>query len=142
MSRMTQSLSSQADLPLLEPVVTVLQCTTALELDPGPLEELFATQGELAAEDLVCRVLEDISARLAQLKGPRQRAAFDEMVRPSERIAAIAQQIGLIEVAKAARHVAVSASQYDGIAMEATMTRLERAFDMAISNVWNFQSVL
>lgn len=139
---MTQKLKNQPDLPPLQAVVTVLECPSTLTLDPQPLEELFAQKGELGAEDTVCRILEDISARMNALQGPRQRAAFDELSQPPERIAAIADQIGLSEVAIAARHVATTARQENGIAMEATMTRLERAFDSAISQVWNFNMML
>lgn len=139
---MKHECSSEADLVPLAPVVTVLECPSRLSLDTYPLEELFAQKGELGAENTVCRVLEDISRRLDELQGPRQRAAFAELVSPAKRIGAIADQIGLKEISLAARHVATSAHQLDGIAMEATMTRLERAFDVAISQVWNFRVML
>ncbi len=131
-----------AEMAPLRPVVTVLECPSALRLDPLPLSTLFAEKGEMAAEDTVCRVLEDLSRRINDLQGPRGRAAFDEIDVPADRIGAIAGQIGLTEVAIAACHVATTARQCDGIAMEAVMTRLERAFDSAISQVWNFRVML
>ncbi len=139
---MKQDRIAPLDLPLLRPVVTVLECPSRLDIDTAPLEELFAGKGELAAEDTVCRILEDISARLSAMQGARQRAAFDELPQPAERIAAIADQIGLIEVARAARHLATASRQRNGIAMEATMTRLERGFDAAVAQVWNFNVML
>jgi len=133
---------TSADMAPLRPVVTVLECPSPLLVDTSPLEALFANKGELAAEDAVCRVLEDLSRRMNELQGPRQRCAFEEIDVPAERIAAIADQIGLTEVALSARHVACAARQSDGIALEAVMCRLERAFDAAISQVWNFSVML
>lgn len=126
----------------LAAIVTVLECPGRLTLDPAPLADLFATKGEIAAEDTMCRVLEELSLRLNDLQSPRRRAAFEEIEGPATRIAVIADQIGLCELAMASRHVATTARQGDGIAFEATMTRLERAFDVAISQVWNFRAML
>jgi len=45
-----------------------------------------------------------------------------------------------VEVARAARHVSNCADQGDGIALEATLARLERAYDLAISEIWDFRA--
>lgn len=131
-----------APMPVTKPVVTVLNCPASLRLDPEPLVQIFADQGEVAAEETVCRALEDLARRINDLQSPRERSAFDEIGKPVHRIAAIAGQIGLIEVSIAAESVAQAAKQKDGIALEATMARLERGFDSAISQVWNFSALI
>lgn len=131
-----------APMPAVEPAVTVLNCPAALRLDPEPLMQIFADQGEVAAEETVCRALEDLARRINDLQSPRERCAFAEIGKPVRRIAAIASQIGLIEVAIAAEGVAKTAQQRDGVALEATMARLERGFDSAISQVWNFSALI
>lgn len=117
-------------------VVTVLHCGPLLQIDPAPLTAIYANQGQERAENTICRVLEDIALRLNVLHTSRCRGAFSDMVRPAGRLASVAVQIGLTEVAKAAEHVATAAAQGDAVALQATMSRLERGFDGAISQIW------
>ena len=119
--------------------VTVLQCNHNPSLDPGPLSEIYKDLGDKAAEETICRALEDLAIRLNRLQDIRAVAGFDELSRQSNRMAAVALGIGLTEVSTAARHVAVCATQKDGVALEATLCRLERGFDLAISQVWDFR---
>lgn len=135
------------EMPLLsaDPVVsdrpvTVMKCRAVSRIDPGPIATLFRDLGPDAAEDTICRVLEDIAERLNALHSLRCRAEFDQIPRPANRIRSIAIQIGLIEVATAAEGVGISAQQGDGVALEATLARLERSFDAAISQIWDVQN--
>ncbi len=120
-------------------IVTVLECNRNPAMDPGPLSEIYKDLGDKGAEETICRALEDLAIRLNRLHDTRAISGFDEMTRQSNRLAAVAQGIGLTEVATAARHVATCARQKDGIALDATMFRLDRGFDLAISQVWDFR---
>lgn len=119
--------------------VTVMQCRQNARIDPGPLACLYADLGPDGAEDTICKVLEDIANRLNTLHSLRCRCAFAQMPTPALRLAKVADQIGLVEVAIAADHVAKSASQGDPVALEATLSRLERGFDSSISHIWDVQ---
>ena len=119
--------------------VTVLECNRNPAMDPVPLSEIYKDLGDKMAEETICRALEDIAIRLNRLQALREGAAFDELVKQANRLAAVAQGIGLTEVSVAARHVATCARQSDGVALEAVMSRLERGFDLAISQVWDFR---
>ena len=119
--------------------VTVLQCIHNPALDPGPLVEIYKDLGDKVAEETICRALEDLAIRLSRLQELRAAAGFDNLARLAQRMAAVAEGIGLTEVATAARHVANCARQKDGVALEATICRLERGFDLAISQVWEFR---
>lgn len=120
-------------------IVTVLQCNRNPAMDPGPLSEIYKDLGDKVAEETICRALEDIAIRLNRLQDIRAVAGFHELSRQSHRLAAVALGIGLTEVATAARHVATCAMQHDAVALEATLSRLERGFDLAISQVWDFR---
>jgi hypothetical protein len=63
------------------------------------------------------------------------------MFKPARRIGLIATQIGLTEVSTAAGHVVECLEQLDGIALEATLARLERGFDVAVSEIWNYRDL-
>ena len=131
----------KASLPAPEPDVVVLRCIDPLQFDPTALNELFAEKTVDDAEEVVCRVLEDIAMRLDALQQGRDGSQFDQMFKPARRIGLIAEQIGLIEVAAAAGHVVNCLQQADGIALEATLARLERGFDVAVSEIWNYRAL-
>ncbi|KQB96751.1 hypothetical protein AL073_06485 [Loktanella sp. 1ANDIMAR09] len=119
--------------------VVVLNCQHRLFFDPSPLIRLFAEKDDDDAEAIVCRMLEDIAMRLDMLQRARAADAFAKMQRPAVRIGVVADHIGLTEVSVAAGHVCACIAQKDWIALDATMARLERGFDMAVSEVWNFR---
>lgn len=121
--------------------VVVLNCPLQLFFDPGPLQRLFEQKELHIAEDAVCRMLEDIAQRLDMLQRGLETRSFSQMHQPAKRIALVARQLGLVEVAIAADHVRTCISQADGVAIEATMARLERGFDVAVSEVWNFRDL-
>ncbi len=131
--------------PLADPIMkgsfVDLACDVRSYFDPGPIKKLYGRMTPHEADDLICRFLEDMARRLDQLQ--RGLAAHDAMMmaRPARRIALMAQLMGLIEVATSARHVRVCLSQTDGIALEATVARLERGFDMAVNEVWNLREL-
>ena len=120
--------------------VAVLRCNDHFAMNPDPLARLFSDMPAAEAEDIVCRVLEDIAQRLDVLHDLRLSGAFADVQTPARRVAAISLQIGLTTVATAAEHVACAASLRNGVALGATVARLERAFDAAVSEVWDFRS--
>ncbi len=121
--------------------VTVLDCGSPPRIDPIPLTTIYAEMGPDVAEDTICRVLEDIARRLNSLQKQRLDCKFAELVRPAQRVGAVARQIGLTEVSIAADHVATAADQSDPVALEATLQRLERGFDVAICQIWEVDHV-
>ena len=137
---MTRENAISAPMPKVSSVLTVLQRGGHLQLDPVPLTEIYAKMGDLAAENTVCRTLEDLALRLGGLMDLRTTCDFAKMVRPAKAMATCADQVGLVEVARAARHVSTCAAQADGVALEATLARLERAYDLAISEIWDFRA--
>lgn len=121
--------------------VVILRCSDQMHFDPAPLNRLFAVKDVAEAEEVICRVLEDIALRLDLMQTDMAKSAFAKLKKPAGRIAAVADQIGLKEVAMAANHVSTCLEQRDGVALEATMARLERGFDVAVAEVWNFRDL-
>ena len=121
--------------------VTILECNRIPTMDPAPLSEIYRDLGDKGAEETICRALEDLAIRLNRLQDFRAVSGFQEMSRQAKRLAAVAGGIGLTEVATAAKHVAVCAQQTDGVALEATLGRLERGFDLAIGQVWDVRDL-
>ena len=138
---MTQDTSrlEVAEMPIS--VLSVLKPGTGLQMDPEPLGDIYRSLGPEAAERAVCRTLEDVALRLSRLFDLKAASAWSSMGEVARRTARVAEQIGLTEVARAARHVGVTADQGDGVALEATLARLERAYDMALAEIWDFQNL-
>lgn len=112
-----------------------------MHFDPAPLLQLFADKELCDAEEIVSRILEEIAVLLDVVQRGLVTCDFKQMRRPARRIGEMATQIGLTEVAIAAVHVRSCLMQEDGVALEATVARLERAFDVAVSEVWNFRDI-
>ncbi|MEO1638050.1 MAG: hypothetical protein AAFU41_02225 [Pseudomonadota bacterium] len=121
--------------------VVVLSCPHQMHFDHTPLLRLFSEKSEPEAEEIVCRMLEDIAFQLDLMQKAIAAHTFADVRRPAKRIELVADQIGLMEVAIAASHVGTSVKQGDGVAMEATMARLERGFDLAVSEIWSFRQL-
>ena len=88
---------------------------------------------------MLCRILEGIALYLDDMQTALTDGQVQAMLRPSERVIQLAQRIGLIEVQTAAGHVHRCLVQNDRVAIEATVARLERGFDLAVSQVWEFR---
>jgi hypothetical protein len=108
-------------------------------MDAAPLQTLFTALPDHEAEGIVCRALENIAAKLDRLQSARTSGDFAKLAAPAKRLAAIADQIGLTEVALVARHSATASEMKCGVALGATLARLERAFDAAVSHIWDFR---
>lgn len=119
--------------------IAVLRCRETFAMDPAPLMALFAEMPEREAEAMICRALEDIALRLDRLQDCRSSGQFAAVPHSARRIGAIASQIGLTSIATAADHVGSAADMQSGVALGATLARLERAFDMAVSQVWGYR---
>ena len=119
--------------------VTQLRCREMMRLDYEPVEHIFASKGEHEAEEMVCRVLEDIAYKLDALQCAKAAHSFDGIMKPARRIVTVGAQIGLTDVIEAAAHVTRCAEQGDGVALSATVARLERAFDVAVTQIWRYR---
>jgi hypothetical protein len=119
--------------------VVVLRCPDRLQFDAAPMQRLFAAKPKDEAEAIVCRVLEDLAVRLDVLQKGLGAGDLAMMLKPCRKIRLIAEQIGLTGLASTADHVQTCLAQADATALAATMARLERAFDVAVSVVWNFR---
>lgn len=88
---------------------------------------------------MLCNILERIADLLDQLQQGLAADDYAGMGKPARRIRLVAGQIGLTDVAVAAGHIARMAARGDRHALAAVLGRLERAFDVAVTAVWEFR---
>jgi hypothetical protein len=137
---MTYQNTLLATMPMPSAAIAVLRCADRFQMNPTPVAGLFSEMPPHEAEGIICRALEDMASRLDQLHTARMAGDFDEIATPARRIGAVARQIGLTTLFDATEHLACAAQQKDTVAVGATLARLERAFDMAVSYVWDYQA--
>jgi len=124
----------------VEPI-TFLRQDEPVWLDRDRLGSLYAELGEGGAEDVVCRAMEEISARLAHAARLFREGARPDLRKNLRSMAAIAEQIGLQTLARVARDVIACIDAGDANAMAATLARLLRIGDRSLTEVWNLQDM-
>lgn len=139
---MTYFTPIEAPAPCTIPRIAVLRCRDEFALDPGPLKALYAAKSHADAEASVCRALEEIASRLDRLHVARTSGQYDKIAEPARRVGVIAGGLGLTGIQQIAEDVAVAAEGRSGVAVSATMARLERCFDQAVSGIWDYRADL
>ncbi|QGX97159.1 hypothetical protein EI983_02235 [Roseovarius faecimaris] len=121
--------------------VTLLEQREAVKLDSNRLEELFLLLGEASAEDVVCRALEELAARLSHTERCYRELRFDDMRKSARSLIAIAEQIGMQMLANVAQDVTRCIDHGDGTALSATLSRLLRVGECSLSEIWDLQDL-
>ena len=106
-------------------------------VDLQTISQQFEGLSSAEAEERLCRILEALALWLQDTVDAHGAGQFAAMAEPARRIASAADQIGLCEVVRAAGHVMICLHQNDRVALAAVVARLERAFDIAVTSVWD-----
>lgn len=110
-------------------------------LDPDRLGELYAQLGEAAAEDVICRAMEEMAVRLAcceRMYRAEESAGLRKTVRS---LAAIADQVGMHALARVARDVGYCVAHGDQNALAATLARLLRIGERSLTEIWDLRDL-
>ncbi|MBY6050017.1 hypothetical protein KUV47_19095 [Vannielia litorea] len=121
--------------------VSVLQVEDEVRLDPDRLGSLYYQLGDQGAEDVVCRAMEELAVRLADVDAHFRAQDWDGVARLARGLIAIAEQIGMVGLARVAGDVARSARALDFPAISATLARLGRIADRSLTEVWDTQDL-
>ncbi|WP_409697816.1 hypothetical protein [Yoonia sp.] len=119
--------------------VIILRCHDKLLVDRPVLMRAFEDRTPAAAEDMLCRILESIAHWLDVLQDGAEDP--DRAVKAARRIVSVAGPIGLTGLALAADDVGQCLQSGDRVALAATTGRLERAFDLAVAELWDFRGL-
>jgi hypothetical protein len=121
--------------------ITELPLGEPARFNPGQLEKLCDRLGEQRAEAEVALALDRLSRQLdavARLRAGGDRPALEAALAA---LVADAQLIGMATLAGVGRHVLDCLGSGDGIALAATMARLERVGDRSIHAVWDLEDL-
>lgn len=121
--------------------VTTLQHDESVRLDPSCLGELCLQLGEAGAEDVVCRAIEELAARLAHCHTLWRSGEMLQLRKCARSLIAIAEQVGMRSLARVACDVTDTIDANDLIATGATLTRLMRIGERSLTAVWELQDL-
>ena len=121
--------------------ITQLRLSEHVKVDHDRLDALYSEMEPAAAEDMVCRAMEELALRIAQCDRLYRASDFDGLHKASRSLVAIAEQIGMTVMARVARDVADCATSQDPVPLAATLARLMRTGEESLTAIWDLQDV-
>lgn len=110
-------------------------------LEMRQLETLHEMLGPRAAEDVMCRAMEELAVRMGHIEKLFVKGARDEMRKHARALIAIAEQIGMASLARVAQDVVYCIDDCDRVALAATFSRLARVCDASLCAIWEVQDL-
>ena len=121
--------------------VTLLEQDEAVRLDSERLAELYVQLGEIGAEDVVCRAMEELAARLSHVERCRHEQKLPEMRKTARSLIAISEQLGMAVLARVAGDVTRCIDDQDHIALAAVLARMLRVGERSLREIWDLQDL-
>ena len=121
--------------------VTRLQPYEAVHVDHDKLGTLYAQLGNSSAEDVVCRAMEELALRMSHCEQLYRAGSFEDLRKHARSLVAIADQIGMLALARVAGDVTHSIDSGDRNALAATLARLIRIGEGSLTAVWDLQDI-
>ena len=112
-----------------------------VHLDSQKLSDLYRQLGEVSAEDVVCRAIEEIAVRLTHCERLWRQNDVEKLRKSARSLIAISDQIGLTNITSIARDVTVAIDARDHPAIAATLFRLIRVGERSLPAVWEQQGL-
>lgn len=113
----------------------------SVRLDPDRLEQLYRQMGPGAAEDVICRAVEELAIRLTRCERDWRDGDMTALRKNARSLIAIAEQIGMTAMAGVAGDVTRTIDAGDGPAIGATLFRLIRVGERSLTAVWDIQDL-
>lgn len=114
----------------------MLKQVEVVQLDPLRLDKLYRDLGETAAENVVCRALEELAVRLSHIERCSREGRIKDLQKSARSLIVIADQIGMGLVSCVTRDVLHCVESGDQIALGATLSRLVRIGERSLSEIW------
>ncbi|MGJ8603476.1 MAG: hypothetical protein ACSHXH_05055 [Marivita sp.] len=113
--------------------ILVLHPRDTAYFDEDTLNALSRDLGPSVAENILCRALEDIASRFHRIRDDYSRGNHDALRKSVHALIPIADQIGLPILARVGHDVMNTIDTGDPVALAATLCRLVRCGEMAMS---------
>lgn len=117
--------------------ITALPVAETARFDTDSIRALGCQLGPHAAEEMICRALEDLARRLAQCDRAFSTGKQGDLWKASHALAAIAGQIGMVGLVRVAGDVRACIDAGDPVALAATTARLIRVGEASLTSIWD-----
>jgi hypothetical protein len=121
--------------------VLKIRLKETVHVDQDKLGALYAQLGEVAAEDVVCRAMEELALRLSHCSRMHTAGQWGELRKCARSLIAISEQIGMLVLARVARDVIETLDGRDTPALAATLARLLRIGEQSLTAIWDLQDI-
>ena len=113
----------------------------SVRLDRSQLEVLYQSLGPVGADKVVNHALEEISISLTRGMKEYRDGRLDELRATMRGLVAVAQQVGMMTLARVGRDVQELTMLHDPAALGATIARLARIGETSLVAVWDLQDL-
>jgi hypothetical protein len=121
--------------------VLVMKPKDGARVDQEKLTSLYLQLGEAAAEDVICRAMEELAVRLSHCEQLYRDGKSDALRKSARSLRAIADQIGMGHLAQVALDVTRTIDDGDRTAQAATLSRLLRIGEKSLTAIWDLQDL-
>ena len=119
----------------------LIRPTEIVRVDSDKLGRLYMDMGDVAAEEVVCRAMEELALRLAHCDRLYRADNMDDLRKSSRSLIAIADQIGMSKLARVAGNVTECIDEQNHVALAATLGRLMRIGEGSLTAIWDLQDL-
>ena len=135
---MTQNTLQKNDLSIQMAEVSLLRPLPEFEVQPEPFMSLIQDGGVSHAEDAIFSSLESIALNIEQACQDRRGGQFGGLDSIATDIKAVSERMGFTTVFTAAQNLRFALETGNTISIDATLARLERAFEALVTKIWDY----
>ena len=121
--------------------VTQIRLSERVEIDHDRLGALYTEMGNIGAENVVCRAMEELALRMSHCDRLHRCGEMDDLRKSVRSLIAISDQIGMVLLANVARDVMACIDKSDRVALAATLARLMRIGEGSLVAIWDLQDI-
>ena len=121
--------------------ITQLKVQEAVQVDHDRLGALYVRLGDYCAENVVCRAMEELALRMTHCDRLYRSEDYEELRKSARSLIAIAEQIGMLALARVAANVIECVDQGNTVALAATLERMLRTGEGSLTAVWSLQDI-
>lgn len=121
--------------------VLKIRLNETVHVDQDRLGALYAELGADAAENVVCRAMEELAIRLSHCGRLHCAGQTPELRKCAKSLIAISEQIGMFALARVAGDVVETIDNQDSAATGATFARLLRIGEQSLTAIWDLQDL-
>jgi hypothetical protein len=121
--------------------ITKLTLEEPVRLDPDRLGALYSQLGEVGAEDVICRAMEELAVRMAHCERLHRQSDWLELRKSARSLVAIADQIGMHMLSRVATDVTMAIDDNNTVAIASTLARLLRIGERSLTAIWDSQDL-